>query len=670
MRIGKWRLKRVFMSVGFVGAALFVLSGVWLWLTTDVRSYENVRRSYQPSDIWIVDQAGEPLEAVRTRHEKRSLSWVKWSEVAPAFRDLLIEIEDRRYFSHFGVDPLALGHAFFKYVSAGASAAVSPRGASTITMQLDGLLSGRGGAIRRNWKSKLRQIVGAVKLEASWTKTAILEAYINHVPFRGELVGLRAASQGYFGKNPSGLAHSEAALLIALLRAPNAKPERVAERACRMLKEPSCDFLRSLAEQKFSQAYRLSRRRETVPVLSQKFVREGRDGSVIETSLDRRIQELALRTLREQLRELKTKNVHDGAVLVLETKTGRVLAYAANGGSGFTSADQIDGIQTRKQAGSTVKPFVFATAFEWNFLKPDSLLEDSPADIAVSHGRVYRPRNYDHIFRGFVSAGEALGSSMNVPTVRALRLVGEGRVLEHLRRLGFDGLQDDDFYGPSLALGTIDVTLWELTQGYRQLGLENSPFSLETREKIFNILAAPEYRRHTFGMGSVLTLPFPAAVKTGTSKDMRDNWCIGWTDRYTVGVWVGNFNGEPMRNVSGMSGAAPIWSTLMRALHPQGAGEPVRYEPPAKPLTVRTLSRIRYPAADMLVGLDPDIPKTLQKLPIEIENPQRGQKVYLNRRLLREAQETLFWPLSPGKHQVELREASGKIVDSVKFEVR
>ncbi|MBK9040947.1 MAG: hypothetical protein IPL83_17635 [Bdellovibrionales bacterium] len=404
--------------------------------------------------------------------------------------------------------------------------------------------------------------------------------------------------------------------------------------------------------------------------MSKHFTENGSSKSIIQTSLDYRLQELALLALREQLRNLKNQNVNDGAVLVLESQSGRVVAYVANAGAGVASAEQIDGIQTRRQAGSTIKPFVYATAFDWRLLRTESLLEDSPADISVSQGRVYHPKNYDQIFRGLVGVGDALGSSMNVPAVRALQLVGEPRVLDRLHALGFEQLQEDEYYGPSLALGAIDVTLWEMTQGYRQFTVEGAAFSEETRQSMFNILAAPEYRRFTFGMDSLLTLPFPAAVKTGTSKDMRDNWCIGWTPQFTVGVWIGNFNGDPMWNVSGMSGAAPIWRSLMLALHPNPKGQLTTYVPPSEPLPRRTISRIRYPAPDMLVGLDPDIPLPLQKLPIEIENPQWGHKLYLNDHLLSVAKEMIVWPLQRGKYRVDLKTASGQSVDSVKFEVR
>ncbi len=665
MRIGKSLARIRKRDVVGMFATVSLLALALTWSTIKVRSFANIRKSYQPSDVWVVDRNGYPLESIRTRSEKRSLDWVEWSDISPAFHDLLVRAEDRRFYFHPGVDLLALSKATWERVTGR-----SQRGASTLTMQLVGLINDSKVSRRRNLWQKANQMATALKINAHWSKKEVLEAYVNLVSFRGELIGLRAASLGYFEKNPSGLVQEEAALLIALLRSPNSGAELVAKRACLILGTTDCQSMQNLAQQTFSKAYRLSRPRELIPVLSKHFIENGSSKSIIQTSLDYRVQELALLALREQLRNLKNQNVKDGAVLVLESQSGRVVAYVANAGAGVASAEQIDGIQTRRQAGSTIKPFVYATAFDWRFLRTESLLEDSPADISVSQGRVYHPKNYDQIFRGLISVGDALGSSMNVPAVRALQLVGEPRVLDRLHALGFEQLQEDEYYGPSLALGAIDVTLWELAQGYRQFAASGSVFSEETRQSMFNILAAPEHRRFTFGMDSLLTLPFPAAVKTGTSKDMRDNWCIGWTPQFTVGVWIGNFNGDPMWNVSGMSGAAPIWRSLMLALHPNPKGQLTTYVPPSEPLPRRTISRIRYPAPDMLVGLDPDIPLPLQKLPIEIENPQWGHKLYLNDHLLSVAKEMTVWPLQRGKYRVDLKTASGQSVDSVKFEVR
>lgn len=666
MAIGTFHVNRVKLRRRTILALLCSVLSIWAaWLLIPVRSFESVRRDYRPSDVWVVDHQGVPMVSVRVHNDKRSLGWVQWKEVSQAFADLLVRVEDQRFYHHPGVDGLAIVNAFRERLSG-----QSRRGASTLPMQLVSLLEGKNSGGRRSFFEKLIQAGLALKLRANWTEDQVLEAYINYVPFRGELVGLRAASLGYFGKDPAGLLLEEAAILVALLRSPNADAEQVAKRACRILELQECEKAREIALDKLSLPYRLRRSRDLVPILSERFISRRAEEGLIETSLDYRIQELALGALREQLRALGHQNVKDGAVLVLESGTGRVMAYVANGGEGMASADQIDGIQTKRQAGSTIKPFVYATAFDWRLLEPQSLLDDSPMDISIAHGRVYQPRNYDHVFRGKVSAAEALGSSMNVPAVRALQLVGESRLLERMRALGFENLREDEYYGPSLALGAVDVSLWELTHAYRQFAVEGSVFRQSTREAIHDILSLPEYRRFTFGIDSVLALPFPAAVKTGTSKDMRDNWCIGFTPRFTVGVWVGNFTGEPMWNVSGLTGAAPIWRTLMLALHPNAQGAFGRYIPPAPALVRRTITRISYPAADMFVGIDPDIPREVQKLPIEIENPQPGQMLYLNGRLLGKAKNTVLWEPKHGKYYLELKTASGKLLDSIKFEVR
>ncbi len=669
MKSGRSRLKAAAAGAASLILISLLFAGWWRqW--SPLPSFSQTRSNYRPSDAWIVDRHQQPLESIRLQKDRRSLAWLKQEEISNIFQDTLIRVEDQRFFQHHGVDFMALMHA-------GSQSLFGPmrRGASTLSMQLAGLLN-PSETSTFSLTRKIRQIFLAWKLEETWSKPQILEAYINLIAFRGELVGLRAASLGYFQKSPIALNEKESALLVALIRAPNAEISRVGLRACRILNLGACDEILRMAQQTFAQPYEISRAREKIPVLSKSFVEAGWGTSLIETSLDARIQDAALSALREQLKELRSQNVLDGAILVLETKTGRPVAYVANGGPGNSSASQIDGIQMRRQAGSTIKPFVYATAFEKKYLTPSSLIQDSPADLPVGQGKVYHPKNYDNTFRGLVSAGEALASSLNVPAVRTLQLVGEEAVIQNLKALKFADLQDEDFYGPSLALGTVDVSLWELTQGYRQLALaaqsSGAPvFSSETKQKIFQVLALPEYRRLTFGLESVLSLPFLAAVKTGTSKDMRDNWCIGWTADYTVGVWVGNFNGDPMWNVSGVTGAAPMWSRMMLALHPTTPETPeLIFEKPAPSLQKKSLTRIHYPVDDLVVGLDPDIPLRLQRVPVEIENPQRGQKVFINGKLLGRAQKDLFWQPIRGRFKFELRSADQKLLDQVQIQVR
>lgn len=647
-------------------------------------SFKQTMEAYHPSDVLVLDRDGFPLNQMRTSHQQRSLDWLKTSEIASPLRTLLIQTEDKRFYQHMGVDFLALANSFFQTLTH-----ANRRGGSTLSMQLVRLLNPKQFKLH-NFKSKYLQILQALMLDLKWTKEEILEAYINLVPIRGEILGLKAASFTFFNKAPLALNTDEAALLIALLRSPNAEIDLVANRVCKIIPERQCLNLQNFTRQTLQNPTQITRDRTHLPIFSKKIV-ESQSAGTINTSLDVRIQDLALSALREQLVDLKNRNVKDGAVLILDSQTGKVLAYVGNAGPPWTELYHIDGIDSARQLGSTIKPFLYATAFDLNIFELNSLVEDSKADIPIEGGVVYHPQNYDHSFRGLVSAGEALGSSLNVPAVRTLLLVGQTQVMTKLRQLGFSSLKSDEFYGPSLALGTVDASLWELTHAYRNLA-QSSIFSDSTRSAIFSALAAPEYRRFTFGLDSTLNLPFAAAVKTGTSKDMRDNWCIGWTDRFTIGVWVGNFNGEPMWNVSGMTGAAPIWHKLMLALHTNYKDNTITLSTQLNtqdnskpqvnsiinqgflkaqtPLPQKTLSHIRYPVKNMLVAFDQDIPAESQKIAIEIENPQNGQLLYLNNKLLTRATESYFWSLKRGRYNLALKSKTSEVIDQVQFEVR
>src|SRR5690606_31209387 len=223
------------------------------------------------------------------------------------------------------------------------------------------------------------------------------------------------------------------------------------------------------------------------------------------------------------------------------------------------------GVMACRQAGSTLKPFLYAAAFEQKLITPATLLDDAPTEIPVVGG-TYRPSNYDNVFRGPVTARVALASSLNVPAVQVLTALGEEEFVRRLRALGFTRLRNAEYYGPALALGSADIRLYDLVNAYRTLanqgiwspvGMEPSPvarlhdpsarpvFTPESTFLVSQILSDRESRSATFSLESPLSTPFWSAVKTGTSKDMRDNWCVGFSSEYTVGVWVGNFTGEP-----------------------------------------------------------------------------------------------------------------------------
>ncbi|MDD3845824.1 MAG: penicillin-binding protein 1C, partial [Syntrophorhabdaceae bacterium] len=545
---------------------------------THVRSFEDVKAAYHVSDAVLLDRHKEPIHTLRTDASGRRLEWTRLADVSPSFLETVILAEDHRFFSHRGVDPGA-------FVSALAHSATSGRlrGASTISMQVASIMDSdlRPRRARRDLGQKWRQVTAALALERQWKKEEILEAYINLIYYRGELQGVRAASKGLFGKEPSGLTQVESAILASLITSPNASRERVAMRSWRLAQRAGMKVTHDEVERKTGEAltlaYHIAFDVSLAPHVARMLLSAGRDREV--TTLDGRLQRFAFDALRNNLAALRGKNVADGAIMVADNATGEILAYVGN--SGYTSsAVWVDGIRARRQAGSTLKPFLYGLVIEKGYLTASSLLEDTPFSIMTPTG-LYVPQNYDNQFRGGVSVRTALASSLNVPAVRTLLVAGLAPFVERLRELGFASITEEpEFYGFSLALGSADVELYELVGAYLTLarggrrGLMRltfggpSPAGVRVMDErasfiISQILSDRESRAVTFGLENPLATRFWTAVKTGTSKDMRDNWCIGFSRRYTVGVWVGNFSGEPMRNVSGMSGAAPIWLEVM-----------------------------------------------------------------------------------------------------------
>jgi penicillin-binding protein 1C len=520
-------------------------------------------------------------------------------------------------------------------------------------------------------------------------------------------VGVNAAARGLFDKSPGGLDASEGWLLAASLRAPNAAPERVAARACALATlrkaSASCAAL-AVASRALAAAPRVRPPAALAPHLATRLLRERGD---VRTTLDADVQRIARGALGAQLALLADQRVRDGSVLAVDNASGDVLAWV--GSSGARSASpRVDFVRARRQAGSTLKPFVYALAFEQRALAPASLLDDSPLDAPTGLGS-YRPENYDGQFHGPVPARVALGSSLNVPAVRALERVGVDRAVIALRALGVAGLRRADYYGPSLALGAADVTLEELVSAYRALALGGEAGTLRIRAAdppaqrsrvldegaaflVADALADRGTRALTFGLESALATRYWSAVKTGTSKDMRDNWCVGFTAKYTVGVWVGNGGGEPMQHVSGVDGAAPVWLEVMNALHASAPSEP-----PAPPASVvratsgyamrgtegagvlaaahlatrgEAPARIVAPARDLLIALDPDIPHAQQRVLVDVQPRSAALSLTIDGDPLGSASAPQLWAPRRGRHALVLRDARGAELDRVEFVVR
>ncbi|MBS0343140.1 MAG: penicillin-binding protein 1C, partial [Proteobacteria bacterium] len=675
-------------------------------------TYQQVRQDFRPSDTLVQDRNGELLQRVRTDTSVRRGQWVALADISPALRQAMLLSEDKRFYEHSGVDWQAVSAAAW-----GNLWATRTRGASTITMQLAGLIDDdlrRRSSDGRSLQQKLGQAWAARELEANWRKDQILEAYLNTVPFRSEIVGIDALSRSLFGKAPHGLDARESALAAALVRAPNAKPALVAQRGCELLRtmQPG-SRTDCLALEAFANAS-LARRDwpasdGIAPHLARRLVQQQMQPGTgeLRTSLRAPLQRFALGTLQRHLRELRGRNVEDGAVVVLDNANGEVLAWVGSSGDTLSRAPEVDGVLAQRQPGSTLKPFLYAQAIAQRRLTAASLLDDSSAQINTAGG-LYIPQNYDRHFKGLVSVRSALAASLNVPAVRTLVMVGPEAFARQLRASGIQLRENGDYYGYSLALGSSEVSLLQLTNAYRTLanggrfseagnGLPRTAAPAFTPATdagasfiVGDILHDANARAPTFGLDSVLATRFWTAVKTGTSKDMRDNWAVGWSSRYTVGVWVGNASGAPMWDVSGSSGAAPVWAQLMAYLHrrepsrapqaPAGllqtrvsfgdgleaareewfiAGTEQRLFAPDGGSAMRSgTARISAPADGTIVALDPDIPPQRQRVVFEAEGGASGQQLQwrIDGRAAGQGPR-LPWLPWPGRHVVQLVDA-------------
>jgi penicillin-binding protein 1C len=703
-------------NAALILAALLFLAagGVWLHsLFAHPPGFDHVRARWTPSEAYLLDRHGETIQTLRVDPKVRRLAWTPLADISPALLNAIVQAEDRRFERHPGIDPWAMAGAVIDRVLHGRR-----RGASTLSMQVAAFLTPSLNTRQgRSLPQKFRQMSAALALERSWTKPQILEAYFNLAGFRGELQGIAATSEALFGKRPSGLDEAEAVLLAALLPAPQASPARLQARANAIAQagefRVEASTLKALAEAALSRKLNIPAEANGAPHLARRFLKQ--PGQRVRTTLDARWQRIAREALDRQLSGLNGQNVRDAAAVAVDNATGDILAYVGSAGT-TTRAPGVDGAAARRQAGSTLKPFLYGLAFERGYLTAASVLEDSPVNLETATG-LYIPQDYDRDFKGPVSARTALASSLNVPAVRALVLAGVDRFRDRLRELGYAGLTEGgEYYGFSLALGSAEVSLLEQVNAYRALangGLwsplrmlaDEAPgeaprrvASAEAAYIVADILSDSASRAMTFGLDSPLATRYWSAAKTGTSKNMRDNWCLGFSRRYTVGVWVGNFEGDAMRGVSGVSGAAPAWLEIMDALNaadqgsrpapPSGLVErAIRYEPPIEPprrewFVVGTESevirlavaggsapRIESPPRNVIIALDPDIPARHQQVWLKARGSEAASFV-LDGAALGSAAHPLAWAPYPGNHLLELRGGNGKVLDSVRFQVR
>ena len=513
----------------------------------------------------IVDRNGKLLRAYAMADGRWRLPVDAKTGVDPGYLKLLLTYEDRRFYDHRGVDPLALGRAGLQLGARGHIVS----GGSTITMQLARLMEPRR---ERSVYAKLRQMVRAIQIERQLSKDQILDLYLALAPFGGNLEGVRAASIGYFGKEPKRLSLAESALLVALPQSPETRrldrhPDVARAARDRVLARMVDEHRVSQEDAVQAKAVAVPRLRKPMPILaphsSDQAIATVKDTPVIKLTLDSSLQK-TLEALARDRAIAQGPNI-SVAMIAVDNESGDVLARV--GSSDYFDerrAGQVDMTRAVRSPGSTLKPFIYGLAFEDGFVHPESLIDDRPIRFGS-----YAPENFDMTFQGTVPVRKALQLSLNVPAIALLDRVGASRLSSRLKQAGGNlVLPKDEAPGLAMGLGGVGITLQDLAQLY--VGLAR----LGTTKPLREIMMPKDDRdpvrlmdqAAAWQVGNVLIgTPPPEngvhnriAFKTGTSYGYRDAWSVGFDGRITIGVWVGRPDGAPVAGLVGRTAAAPI----------------------------------------------------------------------------------------------------------------
>ncbi|MBI2375665.1 MAG: penicillin-binding protein 1C [Deltaproteobacteria bacterium] len=626
--MSRWLRRFSFVVLGLTLGAALLCSWV---VSEEVRAEDFL----PPSDSVRIEARDGTLlrESVSTSGERRA--WVRLAALSPEVIAATLAAEDSGFFEHRGVEPRAVARAMMDGVRKGRFVS----GASTLTMQLSRLVHPHP---RRTLRGKLTEVVDALRIERKLEKAEILEQYLNRAPYGAGATGVEAASRRYFGKPSTSLSLAEAALLAGLPKAPSelnprVAPEKALVRRAYVLRRMQetrraapVDVERALSEPLTLTPERAEGIGMHFSELALARARKlGRDGGVLRTTLDAELQVEIERQVSAHVGRLQTHGLTDAAVVVLDLETCDVRALVGSSDVSRPDSGSVNGALSRRQPGSTLKPFTYALAFERG-LSPAAVLSDIPTRYGDVDGPTFAPKNFDGEFAGPVIAAEALARSLNVPAIRLAGTLGAPALLEGLHSFGFDSLdQPSTHYGLGLTLGNGEVTLLELTEAYATLGrggracaaraIEDEPLvpirsvvSSTTAALVTRILSDERLRSLAFGRNHVLSFDGHVALKTGTSSDFRDGWTLGFTDRFVVGVWVGDFQGRPMDHLAGVSGAGPLFQKIILATRRASSSRPLPF-PALEPAEVCALSGHRptaeCPSRRTLFVRRGDIPK-------------------------------------------------------------
>lgn len=705
----------------------------------------------------ILDRSGVLLREVLSDEGGRC-RWVKLDEISPHLLQATVAAEDKHFFVHPGVDFPAVIRAVGQNIWHGRIVS----GASTIPQQLVRNIYHH----RRSLFNKILEAWLAIRLDRTLSKEDILVQYLNRICYGNQAYGIEAAARLYFDKPTNDLSLAEAAFLAGLPRSPS---KLNPYRSFRKAKNRQEDILNQMFVLGFvDQTQRQRAVEEPLNIISEKikfraphfcdFIlnqvlhHERQKLSQIQTTLDYFLQEQVEILVKNHISRLADRGITNAAVIVMDNPTGDILSMVGSRDFFDTQNNgQVNGALSLRQPGSTLKPFTYGLALERGMTAAE-ILEDRDIQFPTPEGS-YRPRNYDKRFHGPVRLRQALACSYNVPAVSVLQTLGPDLLYQRLKTVGFESLdKSPSHYGVGLTLGNGEVTLLELVNAYAALARggvskeERSIVQLLDTEK--NDVTAPEDRKTgrvfspqvsyilthilsdkdarvpAFGYLSPLNLPFDCAVKTGTTREFKDNWTVGFTPRHTVGVWVGNFDGAPMHNISGITGCGPLFKDITLLLEEKKPQEKFRKAeglvkkticpvsgklasencpgviedlflagteprihcqvhhnhrrsftqleaPPEIPVASQARFKILYPTNGDIFKIDPVLRQEFQTIKFEACVPQKtGIAVVewrINGRRVGEASPpfSFFWHLKPGYYTIEAHgTAGGKIIQT------
>lgn len=549
-----------------------------------------LRESSTMPPLRIEDRSGVLLyEAMNPTYGANR--YIRYDDMPQILITALIATEDRSFRRHFGVSIRGIARAIFQNLRAGRIIS----GGSTISQQLVKI---RLKSRKRGWIAKAGEALLAMKIEIAMSKNHILEAYLNEAYFGHQAYGIAAASGTYFGKSVHELSVAEIALLVGLLQSPSAYDPFIDKGAAEERKNTVLNALEQTGNLNVTEKEELSYEpislaEDRIPILAPHFVQwliENHGDALtyresIRTTIDVNLQKEIEEVIEYQLKRLTGKNVSSAAIVVLDVHSGEILAMV--GSHDFFDAKndgQVNVAISPRQPGSALKPFTYALAFE-DGKTAASVIADTNVQMLTQEGNPYTPRNYDYEHHGLVRYREALANSYNIPAIKIAGEVGVAKILKLLREAGITTLKEEpEFYGVALTLGDGEVSLLELTKAYaifprlgRTLPLRvfQKKEAIDTEEEerqilspqiswlISDILSDSTARIAEFGLENLLEFSYPVAAKTGTTRNARDNWVVGYTPHRLVGVWVGNADNTPMRGTSGITGAGPIFHDVM-----------------------------------------------------------------------------------------------------------